>query len=361
MNIEGYGRVVRGTLLGNLAALAKGGRREDLVIPMGWSEPGIGKTDCMRAIVASLGNSGWELFEDQGATADSRWCYVDLDLQTRDAADLGGSPWVKNDRTVRLRPDWMPDKPMVVVALDELAQADNACLNISGTLMREGRIGEHSLPMGCLMVAASNPAGTRTGTNALPGQVRSRVKHLYIDPDPQCWARWAQARGIHPILVAYARARPSEYHHKYDRTADAYPCARGWTMVNAELQFDLSAGDLEESIAGCVGTTAAADFMGFMEAAKRMPDPDQILRDPTGAPLPEGLDLTFVTMQALSRRADISNMEPLVRYLERLPEPEFAQLCLADAVAREPGLGIHGAYARWQASNANDARAALAA
>ncbi len=353
MNIEKYGSVLRETILYNIEVIRQGGRREDFIVPMAWSEPGIGKTETQRGVVASLGNAGWDLFADQGATASSRWAYHDIDLQTRDSAELGGNPWVVEGRSIRCRPDWMTLDCMTVLALDEFAQAPLANLNIAGTLLREGRVGEHALPLGCMLVGASNPAGSRTGTSALPGQVRSRMVHWTIDPDAMVWANYAVRRNIDPLIIAYNKVR-TEYHHKYDPAALSYPCGRSWEMANALMRMRLEEEQLAEGLAGCVGATAAHDFLAFRHAAASIPDIGMILRDPMNAALPSGLDITFVTLQALAYRADAANLSAIVRYLQRLPEPEFATACMTDAVARNPDLEMTGAYAAWSAAVGND-------
>ena len=356
MNITGYGNALRQTILHNLQVLREGGSRESFLVPHAVSEPGIGKTRMMRDVVEGLGNEGWELFQDVGATGDSQWVYADADFQTRDSADLAGNPWVMDGRSMRLRPDWLPDAAkgfMTLLALDELAQAPLANLNIAGTLLREGRIGEHVLPRGCMMAAASNPHGSRAGTNAIPGQVKSRVVHYRILPDAEEWAMYAIKRGLSPYLIAYNRRRHDKYHHQYDAAADAYPCGRSWEMFDSVMKLRLSKEDLDEAKAGCVGTAAAMDFDAFMEASLRMPDLNQIIADPLGAPLPVGLDITFVTMQGLASRAKQNNLGAIITYLERLTEPEYGIACVADAVLRDKSLEVCAAYSRWTAGMGN--------
>ena len=56
-------------------------------------------------------------------------------------------------------------------------------------------------------------------------------------------------------------------------------------------------------------------------------------------------------MEALSYRATPKNLPAIVLYLDRLPEQEFAVVCIVDATARrDPDLMITGAYQSWAAA-----------
>jgi hypothetical protein len=362
MNIVEFFDTVIAAIKFNLELMKDGIGRDAFIVPMGWSEPGIGKTTVMRKAIQNLGNFGWELFADHGATEQTTWRYQDVDFQTRDQADLGGNPWVQNGKSVRLPPDWIIDHPMTVYSLDELAQANPGCLNLAGQMIHEGRIGEHKFPKGAMFIGASNPAGSRAGTTALPGQLRSRMVHYNILPDAEIWADHAVERGINPYIIAYNRYRARghgkhvagiqdriKFHHNYDQKALAYPCARSWSFLNSAIK--MRHGDLrnQHDAQGCVGEAAADDFLGFIDCIDRLPDLASIISSPTTAMLPDSIDTMFVTMQALSTRANQSNFHEIVTYLRRIPELEFAELCIADTLAANPGLKFHGAYGAWQA------------
>ena len=52
-------------------------------------------------------------------------------------------------------------------------------------------------------------------------------------------------------------------------------------------------------------------------------------------------------MGALSYNATPANIAAIVRYLDRLPEQEYAVVCIVDATARNRDLMVTGAYQSW--------------
>ena len=124
MNIQDFATTLTAVIRHNRALLSTGWSVKDYLVPMAWGDPGVGKSDIAEAVA-----------ED---------CGLDLiyaDLATRDPAELAGIPWVKDGRTIRCRPDWLPTEGRGILFLDELPQAGIANLNIAATLIREHRIG----------------------------------------------------------------------------------------------------------------------------------------------------------------------------------------------------------------------------
>src|ERR1700744_6759735 len=113
MNIPDFATVLAAVIGHNQKLLAAGRTSKDYLVPMGWGDPGLGKSDIAEAVAADL-----ELD------------LIYADLVTRDPADLGGMPWVQDGRTTRSRPDWLPTDGKGILFLDELPQAGIAQLNI---------------------------------------------------------------------------------------------------------------------------------------------------------------------------------------------------------------------------------------
>ena len=196
MNIPEFATVLTAVMRHNMRLHDEGASIKDYLVPMAWGDPGLGKSDIAEAVADEL-----------------CWQMVYADLATRDPADLGGMPWVANGRTVRCRPDWLPTEGSGILFLDELPQAGLANLNIAATLIREHRIGEHRLPPTWMVTCAGNYQHNRAGTTTMPSHVRNRLLHLDINADANAWAKWASARSINPMLIAYNRYRAQEYHH----------------------------------------------------------------------------------------------------------------------------------------------------
>lgn len=358
MNIEGYARTVLAMIRANIQAARDGLGRRAYLVPLGLSDPGIGKTEVMEWIAGQLGNEGADVFcqNDQAA----RWGFINADLQTRDPADLGGQPWVVDGHSVRCRPDWLPDTGMGILSLDELAQACLPNLNIASMLVRDGRIGEWGIGTGWMITAASNFQHNRAGTTTLPTQLRNRLIPLKVDADAETWGRWAAAHGIDPLTIAYNLKR-REYHHKFSATDDAYPSGRRWAMASRVQTMDLPPELMTECLCGTVGNAAATDFEAFKSAHAQLPDIEEILNSPKIARLPEGTDIAFVVMSILAHRAKPTNFGNIVEYLLRMDEQEFGMTCVADATNRDPQLKMTSAYTRWSAATGNAINQSIAA
>ena len=334
MNIQDFATTLTAVIRHNRTLPSTGWSVKDYLVPMAWGDPGVGKSDIAEAVA-----------ED---------CGLDLiyaDLATRDPAELAGIPWVKDGRTIRCRPDWLPDAGGGILFLDELPQAGIANLNIAATLIREHRIGEHRLPDTWFVICAGNHQHNRAGTTALPSHVRNRLMHINVDAHAQGWAKWASRRGIDPMLIAYNRYRGNDYHHKFSPTDNAYPTPRSWTAGHQVVQLDLPDPLRRECMDGMVGPAASADFTGFRQIFASLPDVDAIIADPDAAALPTDPMTSYALMGALSYRARPGNFAAIIRYLDRLPEQEFAVVCVVDATARDPDLTITAAYQQWAAAH----------
>jgi hypothetical protein len=307
---------------------------KDYIVPMAWGDPGLGKTDIAEAVAADL---GWDL--------------VYADLATRDPAELGGIPWVKDGLTIRCRPDWLPENGRGILFLDELPQAGIANLTIAATLIREHRIGEHKLPASWMVVCAGNYPHNRAGTTTMPSHLRNRLLHLDVEPDANVWAKWASARGIDPMVIAYNRYRAAEFHHKFSATDNAYPTPRSWAASHQVMQLDLPENLRRACVDGVIGPAAGADFAGFCAILNSLPDVDAIIANPDDADLPTDAMTNYALMGALSYRAEPANFHAIVRYLDRLREQEFSVVCVVDATGRNKDLMQTSAYQIWAASH----------
>ena len=348
MNIPDFAKVLSAIIHHNVDTARQGGTPRDYLVPMAWGDPGLGKTEIHEAVAEELGDLGSDLIDPAEGTG--RWELVYADLQTRDPADLGGMPWVENGRAIRCRPDWLPTRGRGIFFLDELPAAGIANMNIAAMLIRDHRIGEHCLPKTWMIACAGNHQHNRAGTTTMPTHVRNRLLHFNIEADANLWAtKWASRRGINPMVIAYNRYRANDFHHRFSPTENAFPSPRSWAMTDRVLRLGLPERLENECIAAAVGGPARADFDGFREIHKTLPDPDAILTDPDNGPLPDNPMTYYALMGALAHRATQANFDKLVRYLDRLPEQEFSVVCILDATARDEGLMLTRGYQCWAA------------
>jgi hypothetical protein len=125
--------------------------------------------------------------------------------------------------------------------------------------------------------------------------------HLDINADANAWAKWASARGINPMLIAYNRYRAQEYHHKFSATDNAYPTPRSWTASHQVLRLDLPEALKRECTGGMIGPSASADFAGFCDIYTRLPDVSAIVADPDRGIIPSDPMTSHALMGALAK------------------------------------------------------------
>jgi hypothetical protein len=87
-------------------------------------------------------------------------------------------------------------------------------------------------------------------------------------------------------------------------------------------------------VSECVGAGPAAEFLAFCAMYKALPDIDQVLANPTTAPVPKEPAVLHAVIGAMVERCRAGKAQPanFARYGMRLPD-EFGMLALRDALA----------------------------
>ena len=300
----------------------KQGRDAQYVVPYLVSGAGIGKTTSVKDIAARR-KIGCEI----------------LSLAQYDAGELGGGPVPSPDgeTMVRMRPDWMPTEGEGILFLDELPQAPVSNQNIAAQIVNERRVGPHHLPDGWVIVAAGNRMSDRAGTNNMPSHLKDRLMFLEIEADLEDTIAYYYSKRIDERICAFLRFRP-EWLHKFDRDANACPSPRSWERVGSIMSWGLDPVNQLEAIAGQVGRAATADFTGFLKMYESVPDIDELIANPMVADVPSDPAVLYAICAAVSSRLNTKNVDNVIKYLERLPQQEFAAFVVKDGVNRTKEL-----------------------
>lgn len=296
-----------------------------------WGCPGVGKSSVVRQAACSL-----------------KLDLVDVRATLLDPVDLRGLPRVTKDTAVWCPPAFLPRSGRGVLFLDELAQApplvQAACLQ----LVLDRRVGEYELPDGWSVVAASNRQEDRAGTHRLISPLLNRFVHLDLEVSQEDWQDWALRANVSPEVRAFLRFRPALL-FQFDPAANprAFPTPRSWAFVSdvlARTPVEL----LHRVVAGCVGDGPAAEFVGFLQLYRELPDLDQALAGPDTTPVPREPAVLYALVGALVEKckADNAPLGHFVRYATRLPD-EFALLALRDALAVKPKMVAMPVVQQW--------------
>jgi len=320
--------VLGGLIQHNIDLKERGIKPSKLIVPYLIGEPGVGKTSIVEQIAAE---QGIEL--------------ITLIIAQYDQADLGGLPCLYDDPEnntkiyIKARPEYLPTEGRGILFCDEITQAYMANMNIVSQLTNEGRIGNHKLPKGWVTVLASNDASNRAGTNPMPTHLKDRLAHFWVKPNPEDTVSYFHSAGVNTQVIAYLKVRPDML-HVFKADDDVCPSPRSWEKVGTILDNPYLDGYARmRSMMATVGEAAARDFRAFEMCWDKMPDPDEVIKSPKDAPIPEEADIRYILATAIAAKTTEDNAKNVIAYTERLAEvgEEFSHYLVSSVIERTGG------------------------
>lgn len=96
--------------------------------------------------------------------------------------------------------------------------------------------GNHKIPEGWLIVAAGNPPEYNKSVREFDVVTLDRVKRMDIQPEFDCWKKFAYKQGVHQAVISYLTARTG-YFYKMENTVDGrfFATPRGWCDLSEIL------------------------------------------------------------------------------------------------------------------------------
>lgn len=309
-----------------------------------WGPPGAGKSDLARQI-----------------SKDLELELRDVRLGQMDVVDIRGFPvpdlekqvmrWLTADFLPPMKIGNKPNKTRGLLFFDELTSAPSAVQGTMYQLTLDRRIGEYVLPEGWSIICAGNRKSDRSVVHDMPAALANRLCHLTFDVDADDWQNWALANGIHEHVRGFLRYRQNLLHN-YDANAQAWPSPRIWEKVARHaIDKGLPASTERSIIQGWVGEGAALEFHTYRQVYAKLPEFDQIVKDPKNAPLPEGMDCKYAISTMIDSRITTKNIKPIMTYLERM-EKEFQVVTLRGALLANQELYGQEDMTKWLMQNA---------
>lgn len=274
-----------------------------------WGPPGVGKTATITMLADKL----------------------DLPLEVvlasiREPADFSGLP-VIGTGGVRMEPPAWANRLAAagkgVLFLDEISTAPPAVQSALLRVVLERVVGDLALPGGIAVVASANPPEQAAGGWDLTAPLANRFCHLIWELDTGAWIDgmirgwglaelpllppdWDKALASTEAFVAgFIRHRPHlllQLPKNEAQAGRAWPSPRSWSMT-ARLLAAADAVQAQEEVvalltAGCVGEGACLEFLAWRSELD-LPDPEEVLADPSGLQLPDRGDLAFAILTAV--------------------------------------------------------------
>ncbi len=275
-----------------------------------WGGPGEGKSTVIEQVADQLG----------------RPCEVVVG-SVREASDFVGLP-VRTGASVDFAPpSWATrclEKPDTVVFLDELTTAQPSVQAAMLRVVLERAVGDLRLPDTVSFVAAANPPEVSAGGDDLAPPLANRFCHLDWEAETAEWVS-GMLRGWQPspipvvpecrtgfedrwraVLAGFISARPSILRQvPTDLVAQgrAWPSPRTWDRAHrlaaAADAAGASKGARAVLVEGLVGPGAAIEFLRFAENVD-LPDPEELLVDPSGLKADSRIDLLLASLASVT-------------------------------------------------------------
>lgn len=247
-----------------------------------------------------------------------------------------------------------------VVFVDEADKADIDIKKIIGEMALSGKCGPHRLPPGWVVWMAGNRKKDRSGSTKDLDHLINRRCEIEIDDDMQGWLDWAMQRGLNGVGLAFAEQNPQIVF------SDGVPKEQGpWCTprslvecIEHLMQFAGPDGRLpmdataQHEAKGFIGAAAAAQLFATIKLEHELPALADILADPEGSMLPQRPDAQMLVAYSLAARTDLTNVDPIVRYISRMPK-EFEVLFASSATRRDPDIINTPTFDNWCATNAS--------
>lgn len=293
--------------------------------------PGVGKTSILQQTAAEI-------------EMDVVTIYAALQDPTEPGGVLwpgdSGARYIFSPEMYRL---FETERPTVAF-LDDFGQAPAATQAawMQWTLARE--VHGKRIADNVTFAIGTNRRQDRAGVTGVLEPVKSRFACiLHVEPDLEDLRAWWMSSGLPVNPIAFVSLRWELMISNDAPTADMQNRPNPRTLEHlARLEMlDLPASVRADALAGAAGEGFAIEYLAFCTQLRNMISIDEMLLDPTHAPLPDGPAQLYATAIGISHRADVSNFDHCAIYLTRLYEAghgEFVVLAVRDSVRRNRAL-----------------------
>lgn len=335
--------LLQSIILYNLERYSAGAKHDSFIVPFFIGDPGVGKTAITRQAAAECEVPYFQTIVaqyDPGELAG-----LPFMGQVKVTRTLDGVPHeVIEDRMIRLRPTYLPDindeaQKIGLYNLDELPQTMLAGQNIMSQLVNEWRIGDHEISQGITICCTGNKPENKAGTTPMPAHLKDRLMFIRVRADQKEFNEYAAKKGINPIIRTYIRQNPQNL-SKFTPGSDANPTPRSWEKMSHILSLNLPQDIRYAAACGTIGEGYATEFEAFLRVGDKLPDPDEVIKNPEEAPLfgPKDADVLRLLLASLADKATAKNFGRIITYIRRLPNKEFAAVFIQDACSRDESL-----------------------
>jgi hypothetical protein len=295
-------------------------------------EPGVGKSSILKTLSAMLGDA---------------YEYIYVDVPNKDAPDIAlcMPDHIKKTTVSYVNELWLgldPAKPKVIMC-DEVDKGGDYVKLMMNRLLLERVAGNYKLPARSLVFGTTNftTDGVGDSSNAHSNSRIARVP--FRKPSQEEYNHWGINNKLNSIVLKWCDQNPmifqsykdtefnpqehkdgvGVFHHIFhpQHNRNAYVCPR--TLYLASKQIDridvLGEALLVKGLIGTLGAKAALDMSALIALGNDMPDPKDIVENPTSARIPKSEAAQIMLVYKSVQHLTPTNLSAWVTYFERYP------------------------------------------
>jgi hypothetical protein len=254
-----------------------------------------------------------------------------------------------------------------IVLFDEFGQAEAPLQKAASPWVLDRGLGEHHLPDGWVVWAASNRQSDRAGVVRRLSILQNRMLKLDWEMPVEQWISYASRAGVHPLTISFVHTHgPGLFASEVPATPEPFCTYRSLTMADRVLrsmaadkvQFP-TLGDQElpttpaasMAVSGLVGGAAGVKFMAHLKYGAELAPLADVVSNPSGARVPKEY-LHTIQASVLAQGATRQNVAQIMKYLMRSEFGNDARTVFVYHVeARAPELMATSAISRWVSEN----------
>ncbi len=285
--------------------------------------------------------------------------YIEKHVPTMLVEDFGVPDMMTSSQSFGYKlPDWFPAKGSKhddgrggILCFDDRNQAGADIQKVIANICQARNLHGALIADGWMVVGTGNRQSDRAGAGRVLSHLRNRETVYELETHLDDWTAWAISHDVKPEVISFIRFRPGLL-HDFDAQRDQNPTPRSWVEGVSDVLGVVPSESEFESFKGAVGEGAAAEFVGFLRIFRKLPNPDGIMLNPTGADVPTDPATLYALTGALAQRCTESNLDRACTYFERMP-PEFSVLAMSTAVRRNADLCNTAAFTKWAVNHQN--------
>lgn len=236
-----------------------------------------------------------------------------------------------------------------VLVIDELAKCGPMMQATMGGLMLDRAVNKVRLSKDVFIIATGNRVQDKAGAKAVMTDTGNRVMSLTMEYTHTDFISYGIDAGLDPIGLAFIQFAP-RHMQDFDPNRTINATARSWEFalkVNTNLRSDLYLA----ALSGIIPAGIAAEYHGFRQIVARLPNPEEVRKNPDTAAIPHDLDVIYALIaNLLVNTQTAQEFDHIMRYVGRLPV-EFQTLYVHTCIKRVPMANQSPVYIQWIQKN----------